>query len=62
MSAKQLRPPGRPASGITKAKPGITIDRKLMLKAKKAAFRENLSFSAYVERAIVNFLSTAAEP
>ena len=58
MSAKQARPPGRPATGQTKAKPGLTIDKKLVAKAKKEAFRQNMSLSAYVERAIANYLET----
>jgi len=58
MSAKQTRQPGRPATGTTKAKPGLTIDKKLVAKAKKEAFRQNMSFSAYVERAIASFINT----
>jgi predicted HicB family RNase H-like nuclease len=61
MSAKQTNRPGRPATGTTKAKPGLTIDKRLVAKAKKAAFRENMSLSAYVERAIANFINTGAE-
>lgn len=59
MSNTTARPPGRPATGRTKAKPGLTIDKRLVAKAKKAAFRENMSLSAYVERAIANYLTGA---
>lgn len=61
MSAKQPRPPGRPATGTTKAKPGLTIDKRLVAKAKKEAFRQNMSLSAYVERAIAEFLQPKPE-
>ena len=50
---------GRPATGITKVKPGITLDAKLVAKAKRQAFRQNLSFSQYVERALANHLTGA---
>ena len=49
--------PGRPATGITKAKPGLTLDKRLVAKAKKAAFKQNLSLSAYVERAIADYFT-----
>jgi len=52
---------GRPATGITKAKPGLTIDRKLIERAKKAAFKESMSLSAYVERAIINYCNPSAQ-
>jgi len=61
MSAKQIRKPGRPATGQTKAKPGLTIDKKIVAKAKKAAFRANLSFSAYVEKAIACYFDIQKE-
>jgi predicted HicB family RNase H-like nuclease len=56
MSAIPKRP-GRPATGVTKSKPGLTIDAKIVEKAKKAAFKQNLSLSAYVERALISHLS-----
>jgi len=49
---------GRPPSGVTKAKPGLTIDRKLVAKAKKAAFKQNMSLSAYVERSLAAFIAS----
>lgn len=58
MSNTTSRPPGRPAKGITKVKPGLTIDRKVVAKAKKEAFRQNMSLSAYVERALARFLES----
>ena len=56
--SKPARPPGRPATGITKTKPGLTIDKKLVAKAKRAAFREGISFSQYVEKAIAHYFQT----
>jgi len=56
MSEPTSPKPGRPASGITKVKPGLTIDRKIVARAKKAAFRQNMSLSAFVERSIACFL------
>jgi len=59
MSAKQAttKGPGRPATGNTKAKPGITIDLKVYKQAKKRAFASNMSFSAWVEKAVRETLS-----
>lgn len=58
MSAKQLKKvgPGRPATGITKESPSLTIDRSLMQKARKAAFKEGISLSAWVENAVASKL------
>jgi predicted HicB family RNase H-like nuclease len=61
MSETTKKRPGRPATGQTKAKPGLTIDKRLIAKAKKVAFRQNMSLSAYVERAIANYLQPEAQ-
>lgn len=55
MSAKrvtQKRKVGRPATGITKTKPSITMDKRVEKLARKAAFSEGLSLSAWIERAV----------
>jgi predicted HicB family RNase H-like nuclease len=58
MSAPKKRKAGRPATGITKTKPSITIDRETEQQARKAAMAEGISFSAWVERAVRANLST----
>ena len=63
MSAKQSTQKnkvGRPATGITKAKPSITMDEKLMKRARKAAFAEGVTFSNWVERAVRDNLAAIA--
>lgn len=52
MSAKTKPKIGRPATGITKTKPSITMDKKIEKMARKAASLEGLSFSSWVERAV----------
>lgn len=52
MSAKPKRKVGRPATGITKTKPSITMDKKIEKMARKAATLEGLSFSSWVERSV----------
>lgn len=55
MSAKQTKPKrriGRPATGKTKVKPSITMDMKIEKLARKAAFSEGVSLSAWIERAV----------
>lgn len=47
-----VRPPGRPATGITKSRPSITIDKKIEKMGRKAALLEGISFSAWVEKSI----------
>ena len=54
----QKRKVGRPATGITKNKPSITMDRNVETLARRAASDEGMSFSAWVERACRETLST----
>lgn len=61
MSTPKSNRPGRPATGITKVKPGITIDRKIIAKGKKAASKAGLSFSAWVESAIRSNLESVVK-
>lgn len=53
----KLKKPGRPATGITKARPSLTIDAKLLKRAKKAAFAEGVALSAWIERCVRTELS-----
>lgn len=64
MSAKPVktkRKIGRPATGITKSKPSITMDKKIEKMARKAATLEGISFSAWVERACRSNLQSVVE-
>ena len=56
MNVTQEKRVGRPATGSTKSKPGLTLNAELVARAKKEAFRLNMSFSAYVEKAIFNHI------
>ncbi len=49
--------PGRPATGVTKGRSSISLDFRLLKMAKKAAFSEGMSFSAWIERCVEETLS-----
>jgi post-segregation antitoxin (ccd killing protein) len=50
---------GRPATGITKSRPSLTIDELLMNQARRAAARDCMSVSAFVQRAIQQALTNS---
>lgn len=49
------RMPGRPATGKTKEKISLTIDLHTIETARSGAKQQNLSLSAYIERAIADY-------
>lgn len=49
---------GRPATGITKVKPSITMDLNVEKMGKEAALTEGISFSSWVENAVKKHLHT----
>ncbi len=51
------RSPGRPATGITKTRQSITVDTWILDQAKKTAFSERMSLSAWIEQRIEETLS-----
>jgi len=57
----EIRMPGRPATGKTKTKLSFTIDSSIAERASQVASDNRLSLSAYVERAIANYLQPEAQ-
>jgi len=49
---------GRPATGITKSRPSMTIDELLMNQVRRAAARDCMSVSGYVQRALQQALAS----
>ena len=60
MSAKrtQKKPVGRPATGVTKTSPNLTIDKGVTKQARMAACAGGISLSAFVEEAIRSHLAS----
>jgi predicted HicB family RNase H-like nuclease len=55
------RTPGRPATGKTKMKMSLTINKELIERVKNGADSERMSLSAYVERAIATYFDGQRE-
>jgi predicted HicB family RNase H-like nuclease len=48
---------GRPATGVTKESPALTLDKDIVRRARKRAFDTQSSLSSWVEQAMAERLS-----